>query len=635
MRLNALATGCSRRSLRCTLTLALIALASSNLYADPAPPQNLADLSLEELGNVIVNSVSRKQEQLSKAAASIYVISADDIRRSGATSLPEVLRLAPNLQVARIDAQNYAISARGFNSSTANKLQVLIDGRIIYTPLYSGVFWDSQTVVLDDIERIEVISGPASATWGSNAVNGVINIITRSAQDTQGNLLAVNSGNQAQNGVFRYGASLPSGGAYRVYALAQHDSESRNRQRGGRDDSWNKRQVGFRLDTEANGDLRVLGNAYSGSLDNASHDDGSVKGLNLSARWKGEAPDGGQVQLLGYLDHRERDLPGTYAQNLDILNVELQHNLPPRAAHQLIWGLSLRTAWDDVENSAAAAFLPDNTRLSWSSLFLQDEITLRDDLNLTLAGRIEYNSYTEYEFMPSARLAWALSDNSLLWGSLSRAVRTPSRLDKDLYIPGTTLELVGGSDFDSEVLRAFELGYRAQPSSQFNYSLTLFHHDYDQLRTINAIGNGQYVIGNEMQGSISGIEGWASLRITPDWKLTAGATAMDKQLELTSATAMSDFTGDDPDYQWRLVSQLNLSPRHELDLTLRRVGALPEYGLSAYTAFDMRLGWRPNPNTEVSLAGFNLFDPYHAEFGNSQTSNEFARSLMLKLKYTF
>jgi len=613
------------------------------LMVSPPPAQaastlelaGLADLSLEELSRIEVTSVSRKQERLSDAAASIFVITAKDIRRSGAHSLPEVLRLAPNLQVARRDAQTYAISARGFKSTIANKLQVLIDGRIVYTPLYSGVFWDEQPIMLENIERIEVISGPASAAWGSNAVNGVINIITRRSADTQGGLLSAAGGNRAQDAAYRYGGSLESGGHYRVYARASHDNESDTEAGQGANDSWSRQQVGFRLDGDTEHGLSLQGDAYSGRLDNGDDDDARISGFNLMVHRQQPLDGDDRLTLSAYVDHRERDFPGTYSETLDILNLEMQHTLQPTARQHLLWGLGYRTAWDSVGNAPNLAFLPADKRLTWSSLFVQDRIDLNDAWRLTLAARLEDNSYTGLELMPSARIAWQISNDRLLWAALSRAVRTPSRLDREFYVPADGSVLAGGPDFESETLNAFEIGYRAQHANKLNYNLTLFYHDYDDIRSLDPAPGGALVIGNNMEGRIHGLEAWGVAQITERWRLNAGVQLMERDLQFKSADARDGGSGDDPNYQWRIGSRIDIGSNTELDLTLRRVGELSNDGAPAYTAFDMRLGWRLGKDTEISLSGFNLLDPHHPEFGSSSSRKEVDRSLLLKLVHRY
>jgi iron complex outermembrane receptor protein len=590
----------------------------------------LIELSLEELANLTISSVSKRPEKLSNAAASVFVITAEDIRRSGATRLPEALRLAPNLLVARVDADRYAISARGFNTTSANKLQVLIDGRIAYTPLFSGVFWDVQDLMLEDIERIEVISGPGATTWGSNAVNGVINVITKPAAETQGTLLTAGAGNLEQGAALRHGGTAGADGHYRVYGKALNVEETQSESGGGAGDEWHKGQVGFRLDKPLNGSLTLQGDAYDGKEGQLTADTGDIRGLNLLSRWEHPLSDRSQLQLQAYYDRTERDQPGTFAETLDILDFELQHNIQLGERQSLVWGLGHRLAWDDVTNSALLAFLPAKKRLRWSNLFVQDEIRLQPDLRLTLGARLEDNSYTGLEFMPNARLAWSVTEQDLLWASLARAVRTPSRLDRDFFVLVPQLPLVGGPDFDSETADSFELGYRGSRAGRFNYSLTAFYQDYDDLRALQPVGDGTFVIGNGIKGEIYGLEAWGEIQATERWRLSAGALLRRDDLELKPGS-LETSQGNDPSNQWLLRSSLDLGPRHEFDLTLRHVGKLSGSEVPAYTALDLRLGWKPAPDTELSLSAWNLLDEEHVEFGSGSTRSEVERSVYLEL----
>src|SRR5207247_76981 len=373
----------------------------------PMRVADIADLSIEELSNIQITSVSKHTERLSDAPAAIFVITGDDIRRSGATRLPEALRLAPNLEVARVSASSYAISARGFNNTVANKLLVLIDGRTVYTPLFSGIFWDAQDVMLEDVERIEVISGPGATLWGANAVNGVINVITRRAPDTQGAFAYGRAGDLERGYGARYGGAIGSSGAYRVYGrfLSVFDTSRANGATAS--DGWSKGQVGFRTDwgTAANG-FTLQGDAYRGSLDQAIGDDTSISGNNLLGRWNRDLAGWGQLQVQSYFEHTERDIPGIFAERLNVFDVEIQHGLRAIGAHRPTWGGGYRYGDDRVTNSAVVAFLPADRGLRWSNVFAQDEIALEDNLRLSLGGKFENNYYTGTEFLPSARLAW-------------------------------------------------------------------------------------------------------------------------------------------------------------------------------------------------------------------------------------
>ncbi len=625
-------------SLLLGLSLGLPGQASAQSAATDMSTSDLLDLSLEQLADLEISSASKRPEKLTAVAASVFVITAQDIARSGATSLPEVLRLAPHLQVARIDANSYAISARGFNSSTANKLQVLIDGRIVYTPLFSGVFWDAQSVMLEDIERIEVISGPAATIWGSNAVNGVINVITRPAAATQGNLIVAGTGNLEHNLSARHGGTLSGGGDYRIYARAFEIEETERENGSGAGDSWTKGQIGFRVDLLDAGKLTIQGDIYQGDEDQLSAGAGEIRGFNLLTRLQHDLTGDSQVQLLAYYDRTERDQPGTFAETLDTVNLEFQHHLRLAEEHDVIWGVNYRRVWDDVTNTAALAFLPAKKTLHWGGLFLQDEIHLHKDWRLTLGARIEVNTYSGMEVMPNARLAWNISPDDLLWASLARSVRTPSRLDRELFVPGTGPLLVGGPDFDSEVANSIEFGYRGLVSHNLSYSITAFHHQYDNLRTVEPIAGGQFVIGNRLEATTSGLEFWGDYQASKRWRLSAGGILLRESLDLEAGSG--DLNGgqseaQDPEVQWSLRSSLDLGAAYTIDTSLRGVGKLTTPDVPAYTELDVHLSWQPAPGSRLSVAARNLLQSSHAEFGPEATRSVVERSVYVQWRQSF
>lgn len=625
---------------------ALAALMFAHGHSADLRVADLADLSLEQLANIEVTSVSRRAERLSDAAASIYVITNDDIRRSGVTSLPEALRLAPNLQVARTSASGYAISARGFNNSVANKLLILIDGRTVYTPLFSGVFWDSQDVMLEDIDRIEVISGPGGTLWGANAVNGVINIITRQAQATQGTLVAAGGGNLEAGGSFRHGGKFGADGHYRVYGK-YFDRDNTERVNGTEvSDGWHKGQAGFRADWGgSNRNFTLQGDAYSGKLDQAQPGKTTIDGVNLLGRWNQRLAGGSELRLQAYFDHTERDVPGTFSEKLDIFDVEFQHGIPIGSSQRVLWGGGYRYARDRVQNSAALAFLPADKNLDWANVFVQDEIKITETVDLTAGIKFESNDYTGWETLPSLRLAWKPYANQLLWTALSRAVRAPARLDRELFVPANGSLLAGGPNFRSEIANVFEIGNRGQPSSAVSYSITAFYHDYDHLRSLEpapgaicvAVAPGNTcVLANLIEGTSQGVEAWGNYQVKQGWRLSGGVLLLDVDLKRKPGSTDPNpaALGNDPDYQWLLRSSHNLTPRHELDVILRSIGELPNPNVPSYTAVDVRIGWRPVRDLEMSLTAQNLFDSSHPEFGSATGMNprsEFERGVFLKL----
>jgi iron complex outermembrane receptor protein len=637
------------------ITLLTTALAAPEVPAVEPPPGDFADLSLEQLGNIEITSVSKRAEPLSGAPASIFVITGEDIRRSGVTNLPDALRLAPNLQVARVHGSGYSISARGFNNSAGNKLLVLIDGRSVYTPLFSGVFWDVQDVMIEDIERIEVISGPGGTLWGTNAVNGVINVITRSAKDTQGGLIAAGGGNTESGGAARYGGAFGADGHYRIYGKYFDRDHTSLGNGSAADDAWHMGQAGFRADWGGAGDqFTVQGDAYSGNK--AQPAPGtitisgfsrlnpiSISGANLLTRWRHRLDGGSDLSLQAYYDHTERDVPGTFDDTLDIVDLQFQHSLQPAAAHALVWGAEFRYGMDRVANTDFVSFLPADVDQVWASLFAQDEIALRADVRLTLGARLERNDYTGNEFLPNARLAWKVAPDHLLWTAASRTVRAPSRIDRDFFVaipPDPTFVIQGGPEFRSEVANVYELGYRGQPCNRLTYSVTAFYAEYDHLRTLELAPSGTFVFfANEMDGTSSGVEMWATWQAADNWRVSGGFTTLHKELRLKPGSQDANDSvhreGNDPDYSWNLRSTHNLFEKCELDVIVRGVASLPATLTSpevpAYTAVDARFGWKAQRDVELSLTLQNLFDPGHIEFGDPAMASEIERAVFLKL----
>jgi iron complex outermembrane recepter protein len=621
-------------ALACATVAACGALPAHSAIA----PSDIADLSLEQLTRITVTSASRREEPLLDAPASIFVITAEDIRRSGATRLPEALRLAPNLLVARTDTSQYAISARGGNTTTANNMLVLIDGRTVYTPLYSGVFWDAQNILLEDIDRIEVVSGPATTLWGTNGVNGVINIVTLSAARTQGTLLGANAGDMQRGALVRYGGELGGGGYYRVYAkYDDQDSHSLASGADARDDAqrW---QTGFRMDWNRGADaVTFQGDAYGNDIGNfAGKRD--VSGSNVVARWLGKSGEDTDFRLQAYYDRTEREHLDSFKEKRDTFDLEYQRSTRFSVGHTFVWGAGYRSSRDDITNSPTLAFLPDSRTLKWGNLFAQDEFALRADLKATVGLRLETNSYTGHEWLPNVRLAWKPSPEHLVWGELSRAVRAPSRIDRDLYAPGIPpyLVLAGQDTFRAEINNIAELGYRGQVTPAASLSLTAFYHDLRDLRSIEANSDGQRVFANGIDGTTRGIEGWGDYRVTPRWRLSGGFLVLHEKKNLQSGRVDLGglaALGNDPDRTAMLRSLWDITPRHELDLMWRYVGELPNPKVPSYSVLDARLGWRVSKNLDLSLVIQDAFDRKYSEFGNPATRAVLERAYFVKIAW--
>jgi len=410
--------------------------------------------------------------------------------------------------------------------------------------------------------------------------------------------------------------------------------------------------AGVRADWERGADrFTVLGNVYQGRLDQPApgeiatpggpnrfgrvHSDGA----NLTARWQRVLDDGGSVDVQAYLDHTQREVPPLFAERLTTADLQFQHTLPAHGRHGVVWGANYRHSRDRVDNSPYVAFLPARTTQRWGSLFVQDEILLRDDWRLVLGGRAEYNHYTGTEFLPSARLSWRLSPQHALWASAARTVRAPSRLDVDAWVPGQPPYILrGGSEVQSEVARVIELGYRGQPAAALSYSVTLFHHDYDHLRTQELDPTRSYLVfASLMEGYGTGVEAWGSWQAMPRWRLSAGWTALHQRLRLKEGS--NDVAGlrvarRDPSHTWQLQSNFNIDDAREIDVTVRRVGEMPASRVASYTALDARFGWRLRPGLALSVVGENL-NGGHAEFGSSTYWAEFERRVGVKVRWDY
>lgn len=627
--------------LACGALLAGAANAEVQLAANSV--SNLTRLSIEELAQVEVSSVSKRPERLSDAAAAVYVITREDIRHAGVSTLPEVLRLAPNLQVARVNAHSYAITARGFNNASANKLLVMIDGRSVYTPLHSGVFWDAQDVMPADIERIEVVSGPGGTLWGANAVNGVINIITRSAADTLGTVATVVAGDAQRGAGLRHGMRLGEGIALRGYARSFRYDHSERAGEVAVADAWKRSQAGFRADGGRPASAWTLqGDVQDGEAQVPGSPDRHVKGANLLARFSHELDARSGVRVQAYVDTYSRKQPGFFSQDLDTLDIDLQHHWVSDGGHELVWGGGYRHHRDDTSGGALLAFEPARSKLTYANLFVQDTIPLGQRAKLTAGVKVERNSTTGIEYQPNLRLAWKPSEQGLLWAAVSRALRTPSRLDRDFQVfvnlgPPYNGRLLGGPDFVSERLTAYEVGYRGQPNPMLSYSVNAFVNDYDRLRSVESNGSGAFVLANKVKGRSYGLEAWGSLEASDTWRLHAGLSLLRQRLSFeTDSTdpGLPTAGGNDPRYQLTLRSNWALPRDLNLHLGLRRVGALPNPPVPGYTAVDARLGWVVSPSLEVSLTGLNLLDDGHAEFGAAPGRSEFGQQLLLRLTWS-
>ncbi len=665
--------------LRSRLVIALLIaagwLGSGHAVAEPEA-SDLLDLSIEDLANLKITSASRISENLRDSPASVFVITADEIRRSGVTSIPEALRLAPGVEVARRSTFEWSISIRGFNSDLANKLLVLIDGRTVYSPLFAGVFWDIQDTLLEDVERIEVVSGPGGTLWGANAVNGVINIITRQAQDTPGAYAELLGGNEEQviTGL-RYGGTIGERVSARGYLkYVERDSTMAST---GDDavDSMNMSRAGFRFDWDAfEGDrFTVLGDVYEaetagvfmepftiGTLPSGTFRDVvDISGANVLGRWERKLAEGSNLQLQLYYDLTERDIPNTYDERRGTIDLDFQHHLPIGERHDFLWGLNFRDSSDKIQNTLFAAFEPPNRDFQRHGVFVQDRIAmLPDKLYVTIGTKLGHNDYTGYENQPNVRLAWHPDGRQTVWSAVSRGVRIPSRLDDDLVLtipvaaPGIPLPfyfvVTGRDDFQAEELTAYEAGYRIQLGESLSFDAALFHNDYDKLQTnepdppiIVLVPPLPHVIvpshlDNNMKGESVGGTLVANWQPMNHWRLRFQYAYLDLELETVAPSqdvSSPTVAGNSPRHQAAIYSFLDLP--HEVSIYggLRYVDELPNQAVDAYTALDVNFAWRLRPDLEVSLAVQNLTDDTHPEIEGG-IGNLIERSIYLKLGWS-
>jgi iron complex outermembrane receptor protein len=605
---------------------------------DTAFSKSLKKLSIGELMSLEVTSVSKKPEKLSEVASAIQVITQEDIKRSGATSLPEALRLAPNLQVAQLRTGAWIISARGFSGAFSNKLLVMIDGRTVYSPLFAGVFWDAQVIFLENIERIEIISGPGGTLWGANAVNGVINVITKHAKETQGFYESVAAGSFVQNmAAIRYGGDIGSRISYRVNAQRIQYGNTLVSNGANSADSSEITHAGFRMDWELSpvSRLEMTGNFYIGNQRTKPERSG-INGQNILGRWTRTYSERSELAVQVYLDRTwRRDIPSTISDQLHTIDFDLQHRFPAGKRNSILWGAGYRFMKNEMGHSTPIlGILPDKRDMGLFSAFVQDEnILVPEKLKLTLGTKLLRTAFSGWEIQPSIRLAWTQGEQSTVWAAVSRAVRAPSRIDVDYFlptypVPATTPSIAGGPDFVSEKMIAYELGYHFTPRPRFSVSLAAFYNIYDDLYSVEAApGTVTYHVQNGGKGTSRGAELSGNVRVLNTWKIRGGYTYFFKELK-NKPGHNADYgdLGIDPKHQILLQSILDLPAHFQLDITGRYVDSLPKTPssphISAYTAIDVRLGWE-HKQVDISFVMRNLSAAKHAEIGNTQIPRNF------------
>ncbi len=612
----------------------------------------LRQLSLEELMAIDVTSVSKKEQKLNQASAAIAVITGEDLRRSGVTRFEDALRLVPGMEVAQLGSQNWAVSVRGFNDMFANKLLVMIDGRSVYTPLFSGVFWDMQNPVLEDIDRIEVIRGPGASVWGANAVNGVINIISKSSKDTQGGMVSLTGGTMEQFvGTLRYGTELSDAAWLRISAQYRLLDETVLLDGQGAGDQAQSGQLGFRTDWESSDTVTwtLQGDVALGDFDQAHlsptnqppyailvPDSSQPAGANMLGRWTKQLDADSQIRFQSYFDYARRDAY-YFRENRYTWDADLNYRRVLAEHHDLSVGIDGRIIADDITATTPLLSFSQNQETHYlASFYLQDDWSvLPEELVLTFGSKFQYNDYTGMEIQPTLRAAWTPNETHTLWAAISRATRTPSRAERSARIldsvipPGAVdpilpgyVTYVGNADFGSEELTAYELGYRVQPNTQLSFDLALFFQDYDGLRGFDnapPYPEPTAVIiplnaANNTRGHTYGAELAARWQATDWWQWRLSYTFLEMELEGSSSF---DVSGKSPQNQFSVQSLINLPFDMEFDGAVRYVGELPSVNVSSYLTLDLRLGWHPTENLEFSIAGRNLIDSPHPEFAPS------------------
>jgi iron complex outermembrane receptor protein len=618
-------------------------------------PGHLKQLSLEQLGNLSVTTATKEPEPLRRVPSAIYVITQEDIQRSGATSLPEVLRLAPGVEVAQVDSDHWSVAIRGFGAVLASKLLVLIDGRSVYTPLFAGVYWEVQATPLEDIDRIEVIRGPGGTIWGANAVNGIINIITKSAKDTHGSMVSVGGGSVDQaTASYRYGGGNGHGLDYRFYVMGftrspEFHADGRNF------DDWKMGQAGFRADwiKNARDSFTLQGDIYDEDAGETTTfalysppsqvtavGAAELGGGNLLGRWKRVLNERSDFQVQAYYD-RTRHFEPEIGETRDTFDIDFLHHLILPKEQDFLWGLGVRVSPGNfVQLVPTIDFLPHHLTDQIYSGFVQDEISFLDDrLTLTLGSKLEHNNYTGFEIQPSGRLLWNITPRQALWTSITRAVRTPSRLDEDIQLTDFAtvtplpiyLRAVGDGQFRSEELIGYEAGYRTLMTTSFYLDIAVFHNDYNDLYSFQVgapffepTPSPAHAIipvftRNGIRGETNGFEVAPRWKPVEWWELKASYSYLNMELEnkpgSNDPSSIPGYEGSSPHHQLVIQSFVNLPKKLEVDQTYRYVSALPAQGVGSYGTVDARLGWHIARQLELSVVGRNLLHPHHAEFG--------------------
>ncbi len=649
-----------------------------------ADSEELMSLSVEDLLNVEVISTAKKAKSLNDSPAAIFVITNEDIKRIGATSIPEALRLAPGLDVARISANSWAVTARGFNGRFANKLLVLIDGRSIYTRAFAGVYWENQDVMLEDVERIEVIRGPGATLWGANAVNGVINIITKHSSDTQGGLITAGGGTEEQGfGAFRYGGKISDDTSARAYVMGFNRDQNTKKTGGPAGDAWDKVQGGFRMDSQPSIDdtITLQGDIFQSHINqdttlfqvsspyrNRMDETVDSFGGNMLLRHQHTFSATSDSTLQIFYDYYERQ-SAFLKESRHTFDIDFQHRFDFLGWNDLVWGIGYRFSHDDSNISVTTKLLPSSRNDQLVSGFVQDEITLIDEsLWLTLGSKFEHNDYSGFEIQPTARLLWIPHRHHRLWGAVSRAVRTPSRFEHDIvslqfleppqatttppfFRPPVALVFEGQRNFEPEEVISYELGYRTTWIQNVSIDITAFFNTYNKLRSLELgtpVFNGRYIkqpyfLSNNLRAKTYGFEAATVWQMLDWWRWDMNYSLL--KTDFNNEKAISEL-GASPQQQFSLRSVISLGNDIDLDVFFRYVDRNFAVSLNAgnekdpikeYVSLDIRMAWRPVAGIELSLVGQNLLASQHLEYTKETTLNAIAieRGVYGKITWQF
>jgi iron complex outermembrane receptor protein len=641
---------------RATLALSAALVSPSQTHTASPATGNLADYSLEDLMNMKVTSVAAKEQRISKAAAAVYVLTAEDIRRSGAANIPDLLRLVPGVNVEQIDANAWAISMRGFADRYDNKILVLIDGRSVYSPVFSGMMWDAVDVPLEEIERVEVIRGPGGTVWGANAVNGVINIITKSAGATQGVLVSARAGSELRpDGYIRYGGRAGSAGLFRVFGRGFQIAPSQSAVGREANDGWYLSHGGFRSDWDLSnrdgltvqGDFQRTAGDQTLSLVFANalpahatlNDRVGMSTANLLARWKHTLANGSEMSWQVYDDYLHRGEQGIdYSDN--VVDFAFEHHLAFGSRHDLVWGAEARNASTRFVPGYAVAIEPVRKTDRLVSTFVQDEVKLTKQIWLTAGSKFEHNDYTGFEWEPSAQLLWSPDDDHAAWFSVARAIRQPSRSDAGVRYPMTVIpdspivlvQAVGNPNLQPECLYDVEAGYRALLNRRFSFDVAAFGSFYRDLVglvpqtpyfTVNPVPPhivSPLVEANAARARSAGIELFVKYDVTAHWRIIPGYSELHLDIEPKPGyptTVIASLPLNNPSHQFQFRSLLKVRHNLEWDNTFFWVSRLNAGTAPAYARLDSRVGRRFNESVEISVTGQNLLQPSHAEFPDS------------------